>query len=316
MTTNAISSPRLHSLLEYYWLRPETAMWRTLDCRALDNFKFRRPILDLGCGDGAFSFLRAGGTYHAAQDAFTQVGDLHKFFDGEDIYDHFDPSLEEPRIVTRPSYQIDVGLDHKGGLLKKANATGLYAGLLEADANNKLPLASESFSTVFSNIVYWLPEYKSALSEIARVLKPDGKAYLHVPSETFREYSFYYQCFVKSRNSNWKWLEQIDRGRTENVKLCQSFEEWEADFRSCGLVVLSYQRYLSKLTLQIWDIGLRPLSPVLIEMAGMLSSEHRLSIKSKWVNILYPFLQKICAADSEEDRENPPGFLLFELTKA
>lgn len=315
MAAKAIGADRLLSLLEYYWLRPETAMWRALDCNVLTGFEFQSPILDLGCGDGAFSFLRAGGGYHPAQDAFSHVGELDKFFDGEDIYNHFDPLLDDPRVVRGASYRIDVGLDHKRALLHKAKSTGLYIRLVEADANKPLPLTSACFSTVFSNVVYWLSEYKLALSEIARILKPEGKAYLHVPSETFRDYSFYYQHFVKTGDLKWKWLEQIDRGRVENVKLCQSRDKWEADFRDSGLRVLSCQQYLSKLTLQIWDIGLRPLSPVLIEMAGMLSPEDRVTIKSKWVSVLYPFLQRLCAADAEKYCDSAPGFLLFELTK-
>src|SRR5262249_3501121 len=163
----------------------------------------RRPILDFGCGDGAFSFLRAGGVYQPNYDAFFHVGGLDRFFDGEDIYNHYDPSVAEPSVRTKASYQIEVGLDHKQALLEKAKHTELYVELLEADANTKLPLPSGGFATVFSNIIYWLSNYELALAEIARVLRPDGRAYVHVPNETFRNYSFYQRLFVQTGDHSW-----------------------------------------------------------------------------------------------------------------
>lgn len=50
----------LKNFLNAYWLRPETAMWRALDAISMNDFEFLSPSLDLGCGDGVFSFLRGG----------------------------------------------------------------------------------------------------------------------------------------------------------------------------------------------------------------------------------------------------------------
>src|ERR1700730_12797869 len=101
-----MNSALLRTFLEYYWLRPETAMWRALDCTALARFELRRPSLDLGCGDGTFSFIRAGGAYEPAYDAFFHVGGLHRFFEGEDIYDRFDVTAARPSIVKSSEYRI------------------------------------------------------------------------------------------------------------------------------------------------------------------------------------------------------------------
>jgi hypothetical protein len=51
----------LNKFLNAYWLRPESALWRTCDVESMKGFEFKAPSLDLGCGDGTFSFLRAGG---------------------------------------------------------------------------------------------------------------------------------------------------------------------------------------------------------------------------------------------------------------
>lgn len=48
---------RLEQWLNVYWLRPENALWRTLDVIALEGMEVRQPSLDLSCGDGIFSFF-------------------------------------------------------------------------------------------------------------------------------------------------------------------------------------------------------------------------------------------------------------------
>ena len=55
----------LKNLLSVYWLRPETAIWRTLDAIQLQKIKFIRPIVDIGCGDGIFTFSTFGGKVDA-----------------------------------------------------------------------------------------------------------------------------------------------------------------------------------------------------------------------------------------------------------
>lgn len=106
-------------LLNVYWLRPETALWRELDIRAMRQFEFTSPSLDLGCGDGMFSFIRAGGTVSNQFDAFRSVANLDKYFENVDIYDAYEKN--EPSIVVKPpGYKIEVAFDHKENLLKKA----------------------------------------------------------------------------------------------------------------------------------------------------------------------------------------------------
>jgi len=48
------TSEFLENFLSIYWLRPETAIWRTLDAIQLSKITFEKPIIDIGCGDGIF----------------------------------------------------------------------------------------------------------------------------------------------------------------------------------------------------------------------------------------------------------------------
>ena len=88
-----------------------------------------------------------------------------------------------------------------------------------------------------------------------------------------------------------------------------SQQQWTAKFEAAGFEVESCKAYLPKLVIQAWDIGLRPISPLLIEMTDALTPEMRLEIKRKWVATLLPMLAPLCEITDDEN-----GFFLFSLT--
>lgn len=84
----------MEELLKVYWLRPETALWRYLDIQSMKNFEFKSPSLDIGGGDGLLSFVRAGGEFDLLFDAFQSMKNMDNYFDGEDVWNHYDDSLK------------------------------------------------------------------------------------------------------------------------------------------------------------------------------------------------------------------------------
>ena len=305
----------LAQFMNLHWLRPETALWRTLDCMVLQDIEFFPPIIDVGCGDGLFSFTRGGGVLSPEYDMFRQVGGLDSFFDKVDIYNHFDESAIAPIIQQKAAYQIDLGIDHKDALLNKALLLGCYNHIKACDANNPLPVKDSIYRTAFCNILYWLENYKATLKEFRRILTDDGKVIITVPNNTFKDYCIYQRLCLKTGDSKWAWLHLVDRGRSENIKLCQSYERWSSDFYEAGFNVVQHRQYLSKTVIEAWDIGLRPISPFLIEMANKLSLKDRLSIKKKWIDRLMPLIEPICELTWFTDSEFPPAFHLFVLGK-
>lgn len=309
------TSDTLKQLLNVFWLRPETALWREIDIRTMSSFEVCSPSLDLGCGDGTFSFIRAGGEFDRSYDAFRSVSQLDQFFQNVDIFDSYDESLSA--AVTKPSrYKIDVGFDHKVNLLKKAGQLGLYGALKQGDANQPLPFPDASFNSIFSNIVYWLDSPQNVISEISRILKPGGRACLMLPNITFPQFSFYNQLYVKGRDPRWKFLEMLDRGRfSDNIRQAKSLGEWQAMFEQAGLAIERHHSHLSKLTIQAWDVGLRPLFPVLLEMANELPPEKLVVIKDKWMQTMMAFIKPLVEIDREIPGDEEPAFHCFELRK-
>lgn len=306
----------LEALLNVHWLRPETALWRAVDISVMKDFIFESPSLDMGCGDGIFSFIRAGGKFDYQFDMFQSVATLDKFFEKVDVYDHFDANKVNPVINEYPKYKIDVALDHKQNLLNKASTLGLYNKFVCHDANKDLPFNDNSFKTIFSNVIYWLDSPVNTLTEIRRILMPDGQVVMMLPNETLLEYSFYYRLFQKTQDPNWAWLENIDRGRvSDNIKHAYNAEKWESIFKQAGLNVVEHKMHLSKTIIEIWDIGLRPLFPVLHKMSEKLNTEDRVEIKKEWIDLLYKFTEPLCRANWVTDNEYPPAFHYYVLKK-
>jgi SAM-dependent methyltransferase len=302
-------------LLSAYWLRPETALWRAIDIRAMVPFNFEAPSLDMGCGDGVFSFIRSGGRFSPEFDVFESVTSLDRYFEKVDVFDSFD-GFRTPNIIAPPSYRISVGFDHKPNLLKKAAALGLYESLAEGDGNRALPFETASFASVFSNVVYWLDEPAHAMAEISRILKRGGRCCLMLPNRTLRDFSFYYRYCVRTGNQKLAFLEQLDRGRmTENVRHAKTAGEWTTIFESAGLAVELHRGHLSRTVVQIWDIGLRPLFPILKKLTDRLTDRDRAAIKSEWISVFRHFLGPFVDLDSTLDSADEPAFHCFILRK-
>ena len=64
----------LKELLNVYWLRPETALWRAIDIEIMKDFEVQGNSLDFGCGDGVLSFIRGGGEFNLSFDDYQSIG--------------------------------------------------------------------------------------------------------------------------------------------------------------------------------------------------------------------------------------------------
>lgn len=303
----------LNAFLNAYWLRPESAMWRTVDVQSMRNFEMKSPSLDLGCGDGTFSFLRAGGFFDESYDVFT-VGNLDSFFKNVDVYDYCDN--RQIILKKEANYKIDVGLDHKKALQKKASKLNFYKKFVTADANKGLPFESNVFQSIFSNIIYWLDDPEYIFGEIYRVLKPGGQCCVMLPSMQYIESSFYYKYCVQQQHEELDFLKYIDRGRVaENLKIVKNREEWENIIQNSGLKIKECIPHLSKTLIQIWDIGLRPMFPLLMKMVNEIDKKKLAEIKREWVLFFNQIITPIIVNEDKLTQGEEYCFYCYILQK-
>jgi len=284
------SSPSyLDRFLNVYWLRPENALWRTLDCHALADIRFEEPSLDVGCGHGVFSFIRAGGDFSRDFDVYSSIENTTGYADGNDIYDAVD--VWHPAISRQPDYRITMGIDRKANLLDKARTLGIYRDLQVVDCNGKMPFEAGSFETIYTNIADEIQQRQDHLADMATLLTPSGKLVMTV--KTSRLYECRMEALAPGFSEN--WIQLIDRGRSATYADLPDLSGWSELLDSAGLELLEARSAVGSMQGSMWEVGLRPLSPVLIKMTNSLNQEARLQSKAEWIEVWKELLEPFCS---------------------
>lgn len=304
----------LRELLSIHWLRPETALWRTFDCLLMEKYgNISGNSIDLGCGDGTMSYIMAGGIIDK-YDVFMEIGQLQNYNAGADIHNQ---NPESPLIAdnTTLRYKFELGVDHKEGLINKARRfSDFYSNVAIFNLNQKMDLEDGYFDSAFSNILYWLKDIDSVLREWCRVLKDKAKLHLFVPTASFRGKAWFYYSAPHTGDN--KYLNYFDRGYGSLINHCYNTTQWAAFFLRNGFAVADHHLYLTNSVMNIWNIGTRPITPLLINMSTMLSQEDRDIAKSEWVDYFFKFFMPIIEGEFERNvNENDAAFHFFVLEK-
>ena len=301
----------LKAFLNLFWLRPENGLLCTFKSKVFDDIKFESPSLDISCGDGLFMFLHLGGAFDSDFDYFqsTRAKEFkHSSF--IDIYDSYRGDYEV-KVTKKSITKIDYGTDWKQALLDKAAKLDLYKNLLLHDNNIvPLPLPDNYFKTIYSNSVYWVRNVESLVSDIYRMLKHNGVAILEVMTpyllETLDE--------IEEHLSP-EAIAILNRRRRETMSGSREFGEWKDLMLKCGFQIEDIRCvYPDKLLINIWNIGLRPISHLLIQMSDNLSCEERHRIKQEWVKIFFELFKPLLSIGQTYSLERAP-YLLFILRK-
>ncbi len=306
-----------HPLKEYLnilWLRPENALWSAYQEYALRMapFKLISPAVDIGGGSGLPCFVMMGGKISPEYDFFSNVDGLGSFFEGKDIYDSFSQKGSSSLIFKKPKFVFDISFDHKENLLKQAEFLGIYKKTITADGNARWPLEDNSMESAFSNILYWLKDRHHSFKELRRILKPGGRAFLFLQTKNFTKFCKSYH--PEDYPTYEKTLRILNRSRVESHLWQSDLEEIRQLAKEYGFSVLHHRYCYSQFFLSMWDIGLRPLSPVLIDMANSFNAGQRKKYKKQWVEILYEILRPIYDEETKNSPKNG-GYILVILEK-
>ena len=302
---------KLQNYLQLYWLRPENALLATLKSKIIEKYSFSKPSLDISCGDGLFMFLHLGGSFDFDFDYFKNTNAENFSHDSFiDIYDLFNEEYEVP-IKTQATNNIDYGTDWKKSLLDKSEKVGIYDKLIEHDNNQKpFPLQDDFFKIIHSNSIYWIKKPETLLSEIHRMLSGEGIALLEVMTP------HHFSTFEKiSPHLSNKAIEILDRKRRDTMPGLKNYLEWKEIILGQGFEIVEVQNiYPEKFVIDIWNIGLRPISHLLIQMVTKMSLEERKKIKKEWVEIFFELFKPLLNLNTNYSFEKSP-YLLFVIKK-
>ena len=290
VTPHPTKRDRLQRFLQAYWLRPENALWMALRSQTLAHCPLEHPSADLCCGDGVFGFLHNGGVFCPSFDVFTDVRTVDPgSAKRQDMFDCMTDAYQ-PTIRSSPDDTIDVGTDIKATLLAKAKRLALYNQLIEHDHNKPLPFPSDSFQTVYCNAAYWVRDIAAFLRELRRITRTGGRIILQVKLESLRRYTLQRHQKVLGR----RFLDILASDRLQSWPTLASRTTWENRFATAGLTVRDATPFITRTHAHIWDIGLRPIAPMLIKMANALAPQTRAAIKQEWVELLLELIEPLC----------------------
>lgn len=297
----------LNEHLNVYWLRPESALWDTIASYEISKLNIPGIDIDLGSGNGIFSFITAGGRFSLEFDWFLQVNlsDLRR-----NIFHYFDKNkFKSEYIIKSPDISFNTAFDNNKIMLKQAKALGWYKKYIESDIREHYPFEDGSLSAVFSNILYWVNEPTPAMREINRVLRKNGMLILCLPDYKFVDFCPTY----KSCRKEYRWLLNLNRDRAKCIAKYYHGEDIKKLAKDNHFKIIYHKEYLSKELLAFWDIGLRPLIRQLLKMVSFLTEEERLEVKKEWIEQLKDDLQPV--VEREIKTTSPKGFHLCVFQK-
>lgn len=297
----------LREHLNVYWLRPESALWDTIASYEINNLNLKDVDLDLGSGNGIFSFITAGGQFSDSFDWFIQSDIVEK---DKNVFDYCDPDkFKKDYIERQPVIPYRVAFDKSPVMLGQARTLNWYEEYVEGDISEKYPFSDDSIDTLFSNIIYWIPDPAPAMSELRRVLKKGGHAIICLPDSRFLDFCPTYKSHLK----HFCWLQKLNRGRASCIARYFNVDDIFSEAKKYGFNVAYHKEYLSRELLMFWDVGLRPLIRQLLKMVGYLSDVERLEVKREWVGQLMDDLAPV--VEREISLDAPMGFHLCVMEK-
>lgn len=302
----------LKQYLNLFWLRPENALFNTFKSVSYNSLKFQSPSLDLSCGDGLFQSIHLGAKFFEDFDYYSSTKASEFSHDSFiDIYDHHEADYNI-KYLEHPNQKIDFGTDWKQELLNKAEKTGIFKKLILHDNNNlPLPFNDDYFKTIYSNSIYWVNNIEDLTKEIFRISQTDATVGLQVMSPSiFETFKFFEQ------NLSEEAISILDRHRRSTMPSLKTYKEWKELFENYGFIVKqSIPTIPNKIIIDIWNIGLRPISHLLIRMSDSLSIDEKRKIKKEWVDIFFELFKPLLYLPSSISIEDS-AYTYFELKKS
>ena len=275
---------RLWRFQSLYFLKPHDAINDTLTASILSRLDWSGSTLELGSGDGVFSYIMHGGRFPLWYDRYL-LTDLAK----TDIYDSHKSGVINTLVeIAEP--RINLAIDAKFSHVEKIKEIG-FAQQYAVAAYEELPVASQSIEKIFYYTPHGLRNHDEAIDEAVRVLQPGGKMLILLFQSAVSSSFLCYRLGRRFSGSIGQYFARLDNGRFEEItNLAKTRAEWEDYFESKGLTIEARNSGLSTFAWKMYDIQTRPILKFLIRCFGLLPLRSRTLVKTVWMILWYPYL--------------------------
>ncbi len=301
----------LRRYLQVYWLKPFDAVNDAANAWALRQFPWEGPVLEVGGGDGVFSFIMHDGEF-----LFT-----------DDRYDHSDPDRSGDifdvyrrgfSLTTRrcASLSYEAGVDLKWTHVLKAKETKLYRSAIVSHPQFS-PFVDKSFKTIFLYFPHGMIEngqildYSQTLKEIRRIIRSDGSLLMTAVNGIIsNSFVCYPLCEFFRRNGFVRlseYFRRLDAGRYQEISgFGKSRDQWVRLLENSGFKLTDGWSQVSPLAWRVYDLQTRPLLRPLIRWNRFLQRAHlKKVVKAAWISACFPLLGLFYLAFAKPRRLSP-----------
>jgi len=270
-----------HSL---YFLKPHDAVNDTLTSSLLHRLDWSGSVLEIGSGDGVFSYVMHGGSFPIWFDRYL-LTDLSK----QDIYDSHQEDVLQPAVhLTYPI--IEMAIDAKESHVRKIEEIG-FAKQCKVAAYEALPLPSASIKKVFYYTPHGLQDHNASIKEASRILVPSGSLLILLYDSRFKSSFLCHRLARVLPGVLGEYFAELDNGRYDEItRLAKTPNEWAQFFKDNGFKIIKRHSGLSGFAWKVYDIQTRPLLKPLIRAFGIMPRPIRTVVKLLWMLICYPYL--------------------------
>lgn len=303
---------RLWRYLNLYFLKPFDAVNDTLTASLLARLDWSGKIVEIGSGDGVYSYVMHGGNFPIWFDRYL-LTDLNKI----DIYSsHKKNIIQVSKKITEPDFILSI--DAKDFHIEKVKEIGFAKKALVMPYEN-IELSDNSVEKIFYYTPHGLKDHQKALKETLRILKNDGTMLILLYHTDVKPSFLAKRISSKFKNTRiGSYFNKIDNGRFDEItNMSKSTAEWEDYFKKIGFKIKKIIFGLSPFAWKVYDIQTRPILKYLIRFFNFFPLPIRTTFKLLWIFIWYPFLVLFYILFSNDmiKLHKKNCYIAFELTK-
>ena len=275
---------RLWRYQSVYFLKPHDAINDTLTASLLVSLDWHGPIVEIGSGDGIFSYIMHGGQLPLQFDRYLLTN-----LKSRDIYAFHLPDFIQPKTYLEFP-DITVSIDAKDFHTLKSAEIGFARSSITCPYES-LPFAEGTVDNIFYYIPHGLEDHSSAIREAARVLSPGGRMVILVYDQNVKPAFISYHLSNLLPHPIRHYFTRLDNGRFKEISnLSKSPNEWISFFADFGFSVQAINSGLSPLAWMFYDIQTRPILHFLIRIYNLCPQKVRRILKFITMIFSYPYL--------------------------